>query len=241
MTEILSRAFDFTVERAEASDDGLTLEGYAAVFNTPAQIDSAREGRFTETIAPGAFAKTIQERMPVLQFDHGTHPMIGSIPLGVVQHLREDDNGLFVRARLSDNWLVEPVRDAISDGAVSGMSFRFAVPEGKDSWNRGRTQRTIHEAKLYELGPVVFPAYEATTVGVRSDLLTLLGDDRVRSELATILAFGEIPADSEADSFTSDEAINEPALPLVSKLPAYRMLAVRRFEQLNLILKERNA
>jgi hypothetical protein len=164
--------------------------------------------------------------------------MIGSIPLGVVQTLREDDHGLFVRARLSDNWLVEPVRDAISDGAVSGMSFRFAVPEGKDSWNRRRTERTLHEVKLYELGPVVFPAYEQTTVGVRSDLLSLLGDDRVRSELATILAFGEIPADSEAEILTSDEAPVEPPVALaVSKLPAYRLLAVRRFEQLQSLMK----
>jgi phage head maturation protease len=32
----------------------------------------------------------------------------------------------------------------------------------------GQEQRTIHEVKLYELGPVVFPAYADAIAGVRS-------------------------------------------------------------------------
>jgi HK97 family phage prohead protease len=176
MTDVLSRSFDFTVTRSENDDDGLTLEGYAAVFDSPTEIDSW-EGQFTETLARGAFTKTISERTPILQFDHGTHPMIGSIPLGSIRKLREDDHGLFVQARLSDNWLVEPVRDAIADGGITGMSFRFSVPDGKDTWSKNGSERTIHEVKLYELGPVVWPAYETTSVGVRSnELIKLLGD-----------------------------------------------------------------
>ena len=180
--------------RAEPSSDGLTLEGYAAVFNEWTQIDSY-EGAFKERIAPGAFKKTISERMPVLQFDHGTHPLIGSIPLGVITSLREDAHGLRVKARLSDNWLVEPVRDAIRDGAIQGMSFRFRVIN--DKWTRGKDgpERTINEIALYEAGPVVFPAYEQTSVGVRSrEVLTSLTDPEVRGEIAKLLAFGTVEA-----------------------------------------------
>ena len=212
MSEIVSRSFDFTVSRAESADDGLTMEGYAAVFNSPTEIHGERSGPFMETIAPGAFAKTISERSPVLQFDHGTHPLIGSIPLGVIQHLREDENGLFVRARLSNNWLIQPVRDAINDGAIKGMSFKFSVPEGKDVWDRKTNTRTVTEAKLYELGPVVFPAYQATSVGVRSSqLLGLLADTTVRSELATILTFGQIPAVGAADGTPPVEPVEPQA------------------------------
>lgn len=176
--------------RAEPSPDGLTLEGYAAVFNQWTEIDSY-EGRFLERIAPGAFKKTISERMPVLQFDHGTHPLIGSIPLGVITSLREDAHGLKVKARLSDNWLVEPIRDAIRDGAIQGMSFRFRVIN--DKWTRGKdiAERTINEVALFEVGPVTFPAYEQTTVGVRSrEILTSLSDPEVRGEIAKMLAYG---------------------------------------------------
>ena len=162
------RTVPFTVTRAAESGDGLTLEGYAAVFDAPTLIDSW-EGRFNEQIRKGAFAKTLSERMPVLQFDHGSHPLIGSIPLGVIQTAREDEHGVFVRARLSDNWLVEPVRDAIQEGAVNGMSFRFRAI--KDEWDESQDppMRTLVEVAVPELGPVVFPAYEQTEVGVRGE------------------------------------------------------------------------
>jgi HK97 family phage prohead protease len=123
--------------RASEGNDGQTLEGYAAVFNEWTDIrDSA--GIYREQIAPGAFKRTLGQRTPVLQFDHGQHPLIGSLPIGVPSVIREDKNGLFVRARLSDNWLIEPVRDAIRDGGISGMSFRFRVV--KDEW--GTDDRT---------------------------------------------------------------------------------------------------
>ena len=177
--------------RADPSEDGLTLEGYAAVFNEYTEIDSW-EGSFRERIAPGAFKKTLSERTPILQFDHGTHPLIGSLPLGVFTSIKEDDHGLRVKARLSDNWLVEPIRDAIRDGAITGMSFRFRVI--RDQWSKGRdkmAERTINEVALYEAGPVVFPAYEQTTVGVRSrEILTALNDPEIRVELARCLLTG---------------------------------------------------
>jgi len=178
-TEGLVRSVDFDLLRAE-DGDGLTMEGYAAVFDTPTRIDSW-EGQFDEVIQRGAFKKTLRERTPVLQFDHGQHPLIGSIPLGTIQSAREDAQGLYVKARLTDNWLVQPVRDAIRDGAVNGMSFRFSVV--KDSWTeRGKQPplRTLLEVKAPELGPVVFPAYRETSVGVRS--LTLTGDDNALIE-----------------------------------------------------------
>jgi HK97 family phage prohead protease len=229
MSEIVSRSFDFTVDRSEERDDGLSLEGYAAVFNSPAQINGERQGPFTEVIAPGAFAKTIAERSPVMQFDHGSHPLIGSMPLGVVQHIREDEHGLFVRARLSNNWLIQPVRDAIKDGAIKGMSFRFSVPEGKDSWDRKTNTRTIHEAKLYELGPVVFPAYQATSVGVRSaQLLNLLSDETVRQELATVLTFGHTISPQEAAPSTSDGNPDEPPPALDGTTRNQRLAAYRK-------------
>jgi uncharacterized protein len=186
-TDGLVRQVEF---RAEPSDDGLTLDGYGAVFNAETMIDSY-EGSFVERIAPGAFKRSLGQRSPVLQFDHGQHPLIGSLPIGVIRSIREDDHGLKVRARLSDNWLVQPVRDAIRDGAITGMSFRFRVI--RDTWQkRGKDNvRTINEVELYEVGPVVFPAYEQTTVGVRSrQALTALEDPEVRAEIARILASG---------------------------------------------------
>ena len=52
--------------RVEPSNDGLTLEGYAAVFNTPTRIDSW-EGTFDEQIAAGAFTMAGSARNPRVQ------------------------------------------------------------------------------------------------------------------------------------------------------------------------------
>lgn len=161
---------DVAFEIAQALGDGLTLEGYAAVFNSPTRIDSW-EGRFDEVILEGAFRDSLTDHTPVLMFEHGRHPLIGTMPLGVIQRAEEDSNGLYIEARLSDNWLIQPVRDAVRDRAVKGMSFRFSVPEGGDSEQQRAGDvplRTINRLTVAELGPVVFPAYAPTTATVRS-------------------------------------------------------------------------
>lgn len=214
----LLRTKPFTLARAtdggDQADDGLTLEGHAAVFDERTVIDSWFEGRFTEEIAPGAFKKTFRERTPVLQFDHGSHPLVGSIPIGRLQEAREDDVGAYVKGRLHDNWLVQPVRDAIREESVTGMSFRFSVV--REEWRDKKGQliedddellnmlfdktdypvRTLKELRVPELGPVVFPAYEATDVGVRSgrtviDLGELRQDPAARKSLARALWLAE--------------------------------------------------
>lgn len=219
------RQYDFTVERTENSEDGLTLEGYAAVFNQPTTVRDFL-GEYEETIAPGAFTRTINARMPILQFDHGTHPMIGSIPLGSIRKIAEDETGLFVRARLSDNWLVEPVRDAISDGAIRGMSFQFSVPAGKDEWNEDQTARTVREVKLYELGPVVWPAYEQTTVGVRSDVLEVLSCENIRHDLARAITFSSAEPATRTSGEDTDDNPPEPALVVPDKRVVERLARI---------------
>lgn len=178
---LLTRAVTF---ETRASDDGFTLEGYGAVFNSPTEINSW-EGNFEERIAPGAFAKTLQERKPVVQFDHGHDIATGSVPIAAIEEISEDERGLFVRARMFDNPRVEPIRQAIAGGAIDGMSFRFRVV--REEWDDTGVLpvRTIKELDLFELGPVVFPAYESTSVGVRSLLADL--DDSQRARLLTDL------------------------------------------------------
>ena len=183
--------------RDNDNGDGFTLEGYGAVFGSPTRIDSW-EGKFDEIIARGAFSKTIQERRPVLQFDHGRDAATGSVPIGAIEEIREDTQGLFVRARLHDNARVEPIRQAIGSGAIDGMSFRFRVT--REDWDEESGEvpvRTIREVELFEVGPVVFPAYEATTVGVRSLLADLTEEDRAR--LVADLTPHQISVDADSN------------------------------------------
>lgn len=210
----LTRTATFEVTRADDDGDGLTLEGYAAVFNDATRIDSF-EGRFDEIIAPGAFKRTIGQKGPSgirLQFDHGSHPLIGSLPLGRITEITEDARGLFVRARLSESLLVEPFRIAIRDGAVDGMSFRFRVLH--DEWDETSDipTRTIREIELFEVGPVVWPAYESTTVSVRArDIARDLATDKdFRDELVRALATVGTPNEPALSGTSEGPALDDP-------------------------------
>lgn len=197
-TETFTRTYDFT---QLPDTDGLTLEGYAAVFDSPTRIANAYEGDFMEKIVKGAFARAVRQQPgPVVQFDHGQHPLLGSIPIAALTSMREDDKGLYVSARIHDNWLTEPVRDAIKSKAISGMSFRFRPAPGGEEWNATRDERTLTDVDVFELGPVVFPAYEGTAVSVRSQkLAAALQDEEIRHDLALALLLEPAVDGSESD------------------------------------------
>ncbi len=220
--EPIYREYEFELRSVDG--DGRTMEGYVAVFDAPTNI---REfGRsFTEVVAPGAFRKTLSERTPVLMFNHGKHPMVGDMPIGQVMEAREDAHGLFVKARLFDNNLVEPVRQAIAGHAITGMSFRFEPVQ--DKWNAKKSHRTLVELRVPEFGPVVMPAYVQTSVSVRmAEVVGAINDEagddpETRRAFFRELIFGptrpESTPDSEADrddTATEDpgpSAIQEPA------------------------------
>lgn len=211
--ELCTRAFDFEFDGPGRKGDGRTLEGYAAIFNAPTRIRDM-QGDFDEQILPGAFARSIARRMPVMQFDHGKDPAVGAAPIGKITDLAEDGKGLHVRARLFADQSISRVREAIAEQAITGMSFRFGVPQGGDEWRRRGGDvdlREIRDTDVHELGPVVFPAYDATSVSVRSllsgldaaqmrellhELRDLLGGD-LAAALADVRASGGvIPAGS---------------------------------------------
>lgn len=170
MTELSAAAVEF---RAADGEDGLgTLIGYAAVFNQNTVIDSW-EGKFVERLAPGSFKKTLAERgnrVKVL-FNHGFDPWVGDKPLGRATVQKEDRNGLWVEVPLDDTSYNRDLVASLRSGALDGMSFRFSVVREEwdnDDENDDLPIRTLLEVRLYEYGPVTFPAYEATTAGVRA-------------------------------------------------------------------------
>ena len=159
--------------RATDDGDGLSLSGYIAKFGERTVIQDWL-GDYTEEIKRGAFAETLSLRGPAkikMQFDHGHDSAIGARPIGVWTDLREDRKGLWGEGRLHNDWLTAPIRAAIESGALDGMSFRFKVTA--ENWRKATKpgeldHRTITGVNLYEAGPVVYPAYEGTSVGVRS-------------------------------------------------------------------------
>jgi len=165
------------VREAPALGDGNTLFGYVAVFDEWTEINSW-EGRFLERIVPGAFKRSLDHRgAPKVLFNHGMDPAIGDKPLGRGE-FHEDAHGLHMTVPLSDTSYNRDLRALLADGAIDGASFRFSVPKDGDRWDDhpprsehnpdGLPERSLHEVAVPEAGPVTFPAYQATAVGIRS-------------------------------------------------------------------------
>lgn len=167
--------------RAAADGDGLTVSGYVARFDEEVEIEDWL-GVYLEVIQRGAFARTLTERGPAkvkMQFNHGHDPAFGALPIGAWLSLREDRKGLYGEGRIHDTWHTIPIRAAIDSGALDGMSFKFKVvaEELRKAKKAGELDhRTITEVALFEAGPVVHPAYEGTTVALRSRAFDLCRD-----------------------------------------------------------------
>jgi hypothetical protein len=85
--------------------------------------------------------------------------------------MKEDEKGLYVEVPLDDTSYNRDILASLRSGALDGMSFRMTVVAEK--WDdpdetMALPVRTIREIKLYEFGPVTFPAYAATVAGVRA-------------------------------------------------------------------------
>ena len=157
------RAFAENTFEVRSKSDGMTFTGYAAVFNSPSEPLP-----FIETIAPGAFARSLHSRNQVKMFvNHNSDQVLASTRSGTLR-LSEDSKGLLAEATLPDTSYARDLVVLMNRGDVTSMSFGFSVPQGGDSWT-DNNNRTLNEVRLHEVSVVTgFPAYEATSAQVRS-------------------------------------------------------------------------
>lgn len=191
-----------------ASGEGRKLDGYAAVFNTEAII----WGLWREEVSPGAYSKTLQENDIRALWNHDTNIVLGRNKAGTLQ-LAEDKKGLRAEIDPPDNEWGRPVVDAVQRGDVTGMSIAFRVI--KEEWynppkdSRELPKRTIKEAKLYEVSPVTFPAFEQTSISARSVALVKTEDELI-AEARQLLATHAPQPEPEAEQVHHSEPDAEP-------------------------------
>jgi HK97 family phage major capsid protein/HK97 family phage prohead protease len=169
------RAMSWPAELRAEDGQPPRLVGHFARYGVFNEIDSAIEGRFMERIDPGAFSRTFKnnrDRIRVL-FQHGKGSL-GESPIATVTTLRSDSTGPYYEAELLDG--VPPlILDGLRKGQY-GVSYRFQVE--REDWEpkptrspanpKGLPERTIREAKVFEFGPVTFPADAGADIAVRS-------------------------------------------------------------------------
>ena len=162
------RAFVVDGLAIEQREDGKPrITGHAAVFNAL----SEDLGGFREQIMPGAFVEAIDKDDVRALFNHDPNFILGRNRAGTLA-LKEDARGLRIAIDPPDTQTIRDLVIApIERGDVSQMSFGFSVRPGGQDWAKdddGRVVRTLKKLRLFDVSPVVFPAYPQTDVAVRS-------------------------------------------------------------------------
>ena len=164
--EIMERRFIplEKLEIREADSGNMSISGLAAVIDQ----ESEDLGGFTEIIEQGAFDDAIMSSDVRALFNHDSNYLLGRTASGTLR-LEARDDGLYYEV---DN-LPQTRRDVyelIQRGDVTGNSFAFTVEE--DRWEQrsnGATVRYISKVReLFDVGPVVYPAYSQTVVSARA-------------------------------------------------------------------------
>jgi HK97 family phage prohead protease len=211
-------------DASDGEDQRPVLFGHFARFNEWTEINSYFEGHFLERITPGAFKKTFAERADQIRvlFQHGRDAELRDRPIGEPEVLQEDDQGAYHESRLFDG-LPNLVLDGLRAGQY-GQSFRMEIlreefdeePAPGDHNPKGLPERSIKEVRLFEYGPVTFPAYANTTPGLRSLTDNFVFDwlarepERARELVgATDLSRAALAAREEDAPSTTDAAPDE--------------------------------
>jgi len=154
------RAYDGELK---AAVEGRTVEGYASVFNSM----SEDLGGFREIVLPGAFSNVLDNDVRAL-YNHDSNYLLARTTSGTLE-LKEDDKGLYYRFEMPNTSYGNDMLELFRRGDLSQSSFGFTVE--KDSWRmeEGQHVRYIERVgSLFDVSPVVFPAYASASSGLRS-------------------------------------------------------------------------
>jgi hypothetical protein len=167
-------------ERAEGQPP--LIAGYAAVYYDPANPGTEFKlwSDAVERIMPGAFDRAVKEDDVRALFNHQPSMILGRTVPGTLR-LSVDSKGLRYEIEPPDTQIGRDLVTSIKRKDVTGSSFAFIVTDERprkvksdpsDLKSPDLFIREIHGVKLFDVGPVVYPAYEATTTGLRdADLI----------------------------------------------------------------------
>lgn len=161
------------IERRFIPVEGLevrTIDGEMSIGGVTAVIgqESQDLGGFTEIIEAGAFDEAVASSDIRALFNHNPDFVLGRNLSGTLE-LEIRDDGLHYKVPKMPKTRAD-VFEAIERGDVTGNSFAFTVAEDRyEKRDDGRTVRVITKFReLFDVGPVVYPAYSQTVVSTRA-------------------------------------------------------------------------
>ena len=140
------------------------ISGYFAVFNSIYEIAPG----MTESIAPGAFSRTLPGGDIRALVNHDRTLVLGRTKAGTLE-LKEDARGLWGDVSINPNDVdAMNLYERVKRGDVDQCSFGFwIVSEETDFREDGSVHWNITDVDLFEVSACTFPAYEATNISAR--------------------------------------------------------------------------
>lgn len=153
------------LEIRQEGDGGLaTFSGYGVLWDDPTEIFDFF-GSFTERFQKGAFAKTIAERGPKgngqIKFMR-QHGMDSFVVGARYLDLSEDNRGLRFEVETINTTVGRDLAEEVRSGVIDTVSVGFDAIE--EIYNSDEEERTILEARLFEISAVNWPAYPNATI-----------------------------------------------------------------------------
>lgn len=179
------RAIDF--DALEVREDGEAktkmIRGHGAVYNKR----SLDLGGFVEVFEAGAFSESIAKDDIVSLRDHQPSYILGRTTAKTLT-LSEDSKGVLYEVTPGDTSYTRDLIVSIERRDIKGGSIIFSVEDKKDErwtvdgddvepvnafmamWDdkKHKVERHVLKARLFDIGPVTFPAYPQTDVKMRS-------------------------------------------------------------------------
>jgi len=172
------------IQLEEREEGQPQIQGYAAVFyNGKPETEFVLWKDTVERIMPGAFDQAIHEDDVRVLFNHDPNLILGRSKAKTLT-LQADKRGLRYVNIPPDTTAGQDMIASIRRGDVSGSSFSFSPTNINWRKEKGRDIREIRGVRLFDVGPVVFPAYKKTTAGVRKNSI----EETVRAEHRVWLA-----------------------------------------------------
>jgi HK97 family phage prohead protease len=148
-------------------DEAVKIKGVAAKVNERASIYPWMD----EMIMPGAFDDCLEDDVRALM-NHDANLILARTKSGTLELMITEEGHLGFSYDSPSRSYAKDLADSISTGDVDGCSFQFAVKEV--AWEYGEQgepdlRKIIRFERLYDVGPVTFPAYAGTSVQARSE------------------------------------------------------------------------
>lgn len=163
--QLVKEVRSMPIEALNIEDNKMLIQGYAIRFNEPAifKFDGVE---YREIIDAKALDKTDMRDVP-LKYNHSDSIMIMARTRNKTLQLIKDEQGLKVMAELANTTAGRDLYELIKRGDIDKMSFAFTV--SKDEYDtETRTRKILSIDKLYDVSAVDTPAYDTTSLSLRS-------------------------------------------------------------------------